>query len=256
MLAKIYLQKLLELHSTIWKSLAWLLLYCYIFGTFPVVQFKSDLEFRIYSRISREILDKIWHIFLQFDLYAGPKFGLLKHNIFHYLCVLETSKPCNRKINKLNFGHFFQLIFPIQLIRGSTYTRVYTVTQKSSLIILSKFFTRSPTVSSKKYWIRYKAKDQTRWYDHKLHKAKEKMESYWKKWLMEKSNKILHYWCIIILFLYLQLFLLKFNFINCLSKMYIVIKFTLHIVKLHKHRHLMYLFGHCYEVYFSPKWFK
>ncbi len=79
----------------------------------------------LYSRISREILDKIWHIFLQFD--AGPKFGPLKHNIFRYFCVLGTSKPFNRKIKKSHFGHFFQLIFPIRLIRGSTYTRVFTL---------------------------------------------------------------------------------------------------------------------------------
>ncbi len=84
-------------------------------------------KYHIYSRISREILDKIWHIFLQFDLYAGPKFGPLKHNIFPYLCVLGTSKPFNRKIKSSHFGHFFQLIFPIRLIHGSTYTRVYTV---------------------------------------------------------------------------------------------------------------------------------
>ncbi len=28
-------------------------------------------KYRIYSRISREILDKFWTIFSQFDLYAG-----------------------------------------------------------------------------------------------------------------------------------------------------------------------------------------
>ncbi len=78
-------------------------------------------EYRIYSRISREILDKIWHIFLKFDLHAGPKFGTSKHNIFPYLCVLGTSMPFNRKIKNSDFGHFSTYF------SNSTYTRVYTV---------------------------------------------------------------------------------------------------------------------------------
>ncbi len=72
-------------------------------------------------------MDKIWRIFLQFNLYMSHKFGSGKHDFIPYLCVLRLSKTLKRKFKKWNFGHFFQLIFSIWLIRGSTYTRVYTV---------------------------------------------------------------------------------------------------------------------------------
>ncbi len=118
------------LRSTSWgfENNDFLISECKTLGTKKAKIDRYDLNiYRIYSRISREILDKIWQIFLQFDLYAGQKFGSGKHDFIHYLCVLRHSKPLKRKIKKWNFGHFFRLIFPIRLIRGSTYTRVYTV---------------------------------------------------------------------------------------------------------------------------------
>jgi hypothetical protein len=44
--------------------------------------------YRIYSRISREILDKIWPKFCQFDLYAGHTFLVQKGYINNYLSDL------------------------------------------------------------------------------------------------------------------------------------------------------------------------
>ncbi len=75
--------------------------------------------YRIYSRISREILDKIWQIFLQFDLYAGQKIGSGKHAFIHYLCVLRPSKPLKKENKKMKFWSFFSTYFS-----NSTYTRV------------------------------------------------------------------------------------------------------------------------------------
>jgi hypothetical protein len=63
-------------------------------------------RYRIYSRISREILD--W---TKFDQYF--------YNSTYTLVFLSF------KI--MNFGPFFANSFSIQLIRGSTYTRVYTI---------------------------------------------------------------------------------------------------------------------------------
>ena len=83
--------------------------------------------YRIYSRISREILDKIWLKFYQFDLYAGQHFWSSKYVFIHYLCVLRHYKCLDKVLKNVNFGQFFGLIFSIRLIRGSTYSRVYTV---------------------------------------------------------------------------------------------------------------------------------
>jgi hypothetical protein len=39
-------------------------------------------DYRIYSRIGREILDDLWRYFFQFDLYAGHKF---EYQTFYFL---------------------------------------------------------------------------------------------------------------------------------------------------------------------------
>ncbi len=46
-------------------------------------------EYRIYSRISREILDKIWPKFCQFDFYAGHTFLVQKAYFINYLSDLS-----------------------------------------------------------------------------------------------------------------------------------------------------------------------
>ncbi len=72
-------------------------------------------------------MDNIWHNFLQFDLYAGHKVGYQNSNFFIYLFMAWWVHYFRSIKIILNFGQFFQDIFSIRLIRGSTYTRVYTV---------------------------------------------------------------------------------------------------------------------------------
>jgi hypothetical protein len=43
------------------------------------------------------------------------------------MCVLDHLESLCEVFKNANFGQFFGLIFSIRLIRGSTYTRVYTV---------------------------------------------------------------------------------------------------------------------------------
>ncbi len=85
-------------------------------------------EYRIFSRISLEILDKIWPKFYQFDLYTGHKQYLPKCTKT-FSCVFQDL--LFTKIKLLNFqilDIFFQFnLYEGRLIRGSTYTRVYKV---------------------------------------------------------------------------------------------------------------------------------
>ncbi len=87
------------------------------------------LIYRIFSRISREILDKIQPKFYQFDLYARgsqiipPKMyqnftSQMYQNYF--MCVSEPSIHKNKAWEFSNFGHFLPHFFSIRLIRGST----------------------------------------------------------------------------------------------------------------------------------------
>ncbi len=102
-------------------------------------------KYRIYSSISREIFDKIWQIFPQFNLYEGKKFGSGKHDFMPYLCVLRPSKPLKRKIKKMKFWSFFNLFFQLDL-RGSTYsTPVYTVVFFTSWYTAWHFYSGSCT---------------------------------------------------------------------------------------------------------------
>ncbi len=45
----------------------------------------------------------------------------------HYMSVLWCYEWLDKVFKNLNFGHFLGHFFSIRLIRGSTYTRVYTV---------------------------------------------------------------------------------------------------------------------------------
>ncbi len=87
----------------------------------------GNINYRIYSRISREILDNIWPKFCQFDLYAGHNFLGQKRFFIDYLSVLSLFSKFEEDFKFLIFGPFLALIFSIGLICGLTYTRVYTV---------------------------------------------------------------------------------------------------------------------------------
>ncbi len=85
-------------------------------------------EYRIYSRISREILDVFSDNFLQFDLYTGHKKWRPKSlPIIFFYFLLHIIDDLDH-LEFWNFGHIFRFIFSIRLILGSTYTRVYSVT--------------------------------------------------------------------------------------------------------------------------------
>ncbi len=84
-------------------------------------------NYRIYSRIRWEILDIFSPIFFQFDLYMCDKYNLYK-SLFKHCTSFIGCVVCFKTIKiNFNFGHFLANIFSIRLIRGSTYTRVYTV---------------------------------------------------------------------------------------------------------------------------------
>ena len=83
--------------------------------------------YRIYSRISREILDNFCNIFFQFDLYAGHKNVGPKLHENRFPHVLKSLVYKYRVLKNRNFGHILDKKSSIRPIRGSTYTRVYTV---------------------------------------------------------------------------------------------------------------------------------
>ncbi len=87
--------------------------------------------YRIYSRISREILVIFWQIFLQFDLYAGHKICCPNTFFLAFLCKKSLVHYFKSILIFWNFGPFLANIFSIRLIRGSTYTRVYTVISRT-----------------------------------------------------------------------------------------------------------------------------
>jgi hypothetical protein len=74
----------------------------------------GQANYRIYSRISREILDKILPKFYQFNLYVGQSiFIILKMiSFFMYVCfrLKETYIKC---FTKIQFWTFFNNIFSI-----------------------------------------------------------------------------------------------------------------------------------------------
>jgi hypothetical protein len=109
----------------------------------------SSQEYRIYSRISREILDEFWALFYEFDLYAGHKI------VFHKLLFSPYlgNKPSLFHLNQVNFfwnfGQFLPFIFSIRLIRGSTYTRVYTVVKN---LLYGWFHFKKMTLRLREAW--------------------------------------------------------------------------------------------------------
>jgi hypothetical protein len=61
----------------------------------PVISYHwvvKRLKYRIYSRISREILDTFWHLFFEFDLYTGHKTWLHYLGLITYLGIPTTLK--------------------------------------------------------------------------------------------------------------------------------------------------------------------
>jgi hypothetical protein len=82
--------------------------------------------YRIYLRISQEILDKIWPKFCQFDLYAGHTFFVQKGSFINYLSDLRFKYLGSLKTT---YNFEFWTIFETYFF-NSTYTRidlVYTV---------------------------------------------------------------------------------------------------------------------------------
>jgi hypothetical protein len=67
------------------------------------------LPYILYLRISREILDKFWTKYYQFDSYVGQTFLTQKYILVSFSYFLRPKK------------------------RGSTYTRVYTVSGQGKL---------------------------------------------------------------------------------------------------------------------------
>jgi len=92
-----------------------------------------------------------WQIFFQFDLYAGHFFDSSKQVKIHYLGIIWLYRWLNMVFKNAYFGQFFGLIFSIRLIRGSTYTRVYTVINVWTEMInfLEQFWT---TVSTETHY--------------------------------------------------------------------------------------------------------
>ncbi len=82
---------------------------------------KKQFNYRIYLRLSREILDKIWPIFFQFHLYVGH----VDQNMCNALFKHIRQKNSVRKI--FNFGQILYQKCSLRLIRRLTYTRIYTV---------------------------------------------------------------------------------------------------------------------------------
>ena len=76
---------------------------------------------------------KILAKFLSIRLTRGQHLWSLERVFIHSLCVLRPYRCLDIVLKNLNFGQFFGLIFSIRLIRGSTYTRVYTVIQACTI---------------------------------------------------------------------------------------------------------------------------
>jgi hypothetical protein len=75
-------------------------------------------SYRIYSRISQEILDKNKAKFYQFDLYAGQHLLLQKHIYTLNLCVLMQFKTLQQKFNYLILVKFLNIFFQFDLYAG------------------------------------------------------------------------------------------------------------------------------------------
>ncbi len=64
------------------------------------------MNYRIYSRISWEILDKFSQIFFQFDLYSGHEKSLLKPLFIDFLYISHQCKLGLASKIICNYGQF------------------------------------------------------------------------------------------------------------------------------------------------------
>ncbi len=101
------------------------------------VSFKSKKTYRVYSRISREILDKIWQKFYLFDLYAGHKKVSPKMYQNHFMYVSELSIQKNKALEISNFGHFLPVFFNSNYTRVDLYASIYGNWNQTRNTILS-----------------------------------------------------------------------------------------------------------------------
>ncbi len=72
-------------------------------------------KYRIYLRISREILDEIRPKFYQLDLYAGHNFLDQKRFFIDYLSVLSLFSKFEEDFKILILDHFWHLFFQFDL---------------------------------------------------------------------------------------------------------------------------------------------
>jgi hypothetical protein len=89
------------------------------------------------SYVSQEILDKFRPKFFQFDLYTGHKTSPSKPHFIDFMSISDQCKFGLASKIICNFGQFFAWKSCIRLIRGSTYSRVYTVVQKNLIRVVS-----------------------------------------------------------------------------------------------------------------------
>ena len=88
---------------------------------------KYIYRIHVYLSISLKILDSFRGILFGFDLYVGHKVFSFKSPFLSFLNVSDQSDFIFVILKICNFGHFSGLKSSLRLIRGSTYTRVYTV---------------------------------------------------------------------------------------------------------------------------------
>ncbi len=95
--------------------------------------FYHEYNYRIYSRISREILDKNKTKFYQFDLYVGQHLLLQKYIWALYLCVLRQFKTLQENLKFLILVKFSTIFSNSIDTRVDFYASIYG-TQKPMFI--------------------------------------------------------------------------------------------------------------------------
>ena len=80
----------------------------------------------LYKHISREISDKFWLNYSQFDLYAGQTIFFLKHIFIGYMRLIRPYKSFEDILKMSILDNFWTYFFNSTNTR-STYTRVYSV---------------------------------------------------------------------------------------------------------------------------------
>jgi hypothetical protein len=76
--------------------------------------------YRIYSRLSREILDKFWKKYYQFDLYAGQTFLTQKYILVSFSYIIGPMQTNQSKLYVKNdiLVNFWHLFFQFDLYAG------------------------------------------------------------------------------------------------------------------------------------------